>query len=72
MSNKRIYIGAPLRRGLDDDLTEAISKLGNDSKAELVRQGLRMVLGIESHKVIEVHERPVPSPKIFLNRRAKP
>lgn len=68
MSKKRKYLGAPLREGLDDDLIAALEKLTNGSKAEIVRTGARIVLGITSHKVSEVRERPVPRPTLFIQK----
>ncbi|WP_438447394.1 hypothetical protein [Gorillibacterium sp. sgz5001074] len=68
MAKKRKYLGAPLREVLDADLIEALEKLSDGSKAEIVRTGARIVLGITSHKVTEVHSRPVPRPTIFIQK----
>lgn len=68
MAKKRKYIGAPLREELDADLIEALEKLPDGKKADIVRTGARIVLGITSHKVTEVHNRPVPRPTIFISK----
>jgi hypothetical protein len=49
--SKRKYIGAPLRPGLDDDIHDALAGHTGDSEVDLIRTGLRIVLGITIHKV---------------------
>lgn len=71
MSKKRKYLGASLREDLDADLIEAVEKLDSTSKSELVRQGVRIVLGITTHKVTEVRERAITMPSEFLRKRTR-
>jgi hypothetical protein len=68
MTNKRKYLTAPLRPGLDDDIFQALEDYGDMTQADLVRQGVRIMLGITLHRVVEVIERPVPTPRVFLSR----
>lgn len=65
MTNPR-FVGARLRKGMDEDLVEATQSMDASSKSELIRQGLRLALGIRTEKVIEVKVRPVvATPKIW-------
>jgi|GEM_PF-3456333 hypothetical protein len=55
---------ARLRDGRDDDLIAAISDIREGDMSELVRDGMRLMLGIRTKKCIEVHEKQllVPPP----------
>lgn len=68
MSNKRKYVGAPLRPGLDDDIDQALAGHTGESKADLIRTGLRIVLGIAIHKQKVIQTAPVPRPSVFLSK----
>lgn len=63
MSKKRLYLGAGLRPGLDDDLAEAVRNLDSASKSEIVRRGARWALGISTQRVVEVKEVPLMAPE---------
>lgn len=63
MSKKRIYLGAGLRPGLDDDLAEAVQRLDSATKSEIVRTGARWALGMLTQRVVEVREVPLTSPE---------
>lgn len=58
MSNK-MSIGFRLRKGLDNDILEAISKLPPQAVSELCRNGLRVMLGIRTTKRLTVAEQPL-------------
>lgn len=67
------FVGARLRQGFDDDLIKATKNMDSHSKSELLRTGLRMALGIRTHKVTQVIERPIEelictSPSLRLRR----
>lgn len=66
--SKRKYIGAPLRPGLDDDIAQALAGHNGESKADLIRTGLRIVLGITIHKVKNIETKPVPRPSLFMQK----
>lgn len=66
--SKRKYIGAPLRPGLDDDIDHALAGHTGESKADLIRTGLRIVLGITIHKVSTIQTAPVPRPSLFIQK----
>lgn len=68
MPKKRKYLGAPLREDLDADLIAALENLADGTKADIVRTGARIMLGITSHKVHEVRDRPVPRPTLFIQK----
>lgn len=64
MANPR-FVGARLRKGIDDDLFDATKDLDGNSKSELIRVGLRMALNIRTQKVVEVKEIPVVAPIVW-------
>lgn len=46
-------------RNIDADLREAVRDMSSDKLAELARDGLRIMLGIRTTKIVEVTERPI-------------
>lgn len=73
----KTLISFRLRKDLDDDLIQI--DIPAEELAELCRNGLRLMLGIRTTKLVEVKERPliVPAaaeqklskPKVFTNLR---
>lgn len=62
----RRFIGFRLRKELDEDIYDATKDLDGNTISELGRTGLRLALGITSHKVMEVKVIPVTAqPKIW-------
>jgi hypothetical protein len=55
----RSKIEARLRKRLDEDLLAATRGIDSGELSELVRNGLRLMLGIRTHKQVEVYERPI-------------
>jgi Arc/MetJ-type ribon-helix-helix transcriptional regulator len=53
---ERDFITLRFRKQLDDDLKEAVKKLEDGMLSNLVRDGLRLMLGIRTTKKIEVTE----------------
>lgn len=68
MSNK-MSIGFRLRKDLDTDIQEAISKMPPQVVSELCRNGLRLMLGIRTTKRMTVAEQPLNVPS---NQQQRP
>ncbi|TYP68887.1 hypothetical protein [Paenibacillus methanolicus] len=65
MSDKvRRKLEARLRDGRDEDLKEATAGLSSGVLSEMVRDGMRLMLGIRTKMATEIKERPliVPPP----------
>ncbi|TYP67387.1 hypothetical protein [Paenibacillus methanolicus] len=65
MSDKvRKKLEARLRDGRDEDLKEATAGLSSGVLSEMVRDGMRLMLGIRTKMTTEIKERPliVPPP----------
>lgn len=65
-NRKREFLTAEIRRGLDDDIRERIAAVTGRERAELIRNGVRIMLGISTYREREVRERHVPMPSIFI------
>ena len=72
----KTHISFRLRKELDDDLIEL--DIPQEDLPDLCRNGLRLMLGIRTHKQTEVKEQPLeipaekerklPKPTFFINR----
>ena len=65
------FIGFRLRKGLDEDVAEAIKDLDGATISDLARTGMRMALSIKTQKQLTVREVPVSAPKLFFKGGAK-
>lgn len=61
--NARSKVEARLRKWHDDDLREATAGIDSGVLSELVRDGLRVMLGIRTKLQTEVKERPLLVPQ---------
>jgi len=70
MSNKRRYLKAPLRPQLDADLEVALAAYleshPGETQADVVRLGVRIVLGITTQRERVVQERRIAMPSLFV------
>lgn len=48
-----------LRKGVDDDLHQALAEFEKNKIADLARNGLRLMLGIRTTKHTQIVERPI-------------
>lgn len=71
MSRKREFLTVELRPGLDDDIREKISSIKGKERAELIRNGVRVMLGIGTYREREIREKHVPMPSVFLANRVR-
>jgi hypothetical protein len=62
--NVREKIEARLRKRHDDDLREATAGIESGVLSEMVRDGLRIMLGIRTKRQLEVKERPLLIPPV--------
>lgn len=69
MSAKKIE--ARLRKNHDDDLRQAIEGISSGELSELVRDGLRVMLGIRTKKYIEIKEQPVHIPEVDRSQTSR-
>lgn len=56
---ERDKIEARLRKDRDEDLRKATAGIGSGELSEMVRDGLRYMLGIKTKKAIQVVEQPI-------------
>jgi hypothetical protein len=70
-NRKREFLTAEIRPGLDDDIKSKIVAITGRERAELIRNGVRVMLGIPTYKEREVRERHVPLPSVFLSNRSR-
>ncbi|WP_274363698.1 hypothetical protein [Paenibacillus thermotolerans] len=72
---KRRYVKAPIRPDLDDDivigLADYLKRNPDQTVADVVRQGVRIVLGITTYRAREVSEKQLPLPRDFIANRAR-
>jgi Arc/MetJ-type ribon-helix-helix transcriptional regulator len=59
---ERDFITLRFRKQLDDDLKDAVGKLEDVILSDLVRDGLRLMLGIRTTKKLHVTESVLPLP----------
>lgn len=69
--NEREKIEARLRKWHDDDLREATAGIESGVLSELVRDGLRIMLGIRTKKQVEIKERPLLVPSANNSQTAR-
>lgn len=65
--NVREKIEARLRKQHDDDLREATAGIESGILSEMVRDGLRIMLGIRTKRQFEIKERPILVPPLQSN-----
>lgn len=70
MKNKRRYLKAPIRPKLDADLEHELANYlsthPEHTQADVVRLGVRIVLGITTHRERVVQEKNIAMPSRFI------
>lgn len=56
---EREKVEARLRKGKDDDLRQATASIDGGELSEIIRDGLRLMLGIRTKKTVQVVEQPI-------------
>lgn len=69
--NEREKIEARLRKDRDKDLREATADIESGVLSELVRDGLRIMLGIRTKRQSEIKERPLLIPPADSSKTAR-